>query len=98
MLVLTLKRQSTPLDRDVIFLAESGEEGAPEVGAQFMIDNHLDAINAEYCLAEGGGVVRTGGRVRRANVGHHREGAARRRGHRARARRPRLGARRATTR
>ena len=69
MLMLTLKRASTPLDRDVIFLAESGEEGAPEVGAQFMIDNHLDAINAEYCLAEGGGVVRTGGRVTRANVG-----------------------------
>jgi acetylornithine deacetylase/succinyl-diaminopimelate desuccinylase-like protein len=69
MLVLRLKRANTPLDRDVIFLAESGEEGAPEVGAQFMIDNHLDAINAEYCLAEGGGVVRTGGKVTRANVG-----------------------------
>jgi acetylornithine deacetylase/succinyl-diaminopimelate desuccinylase-like protein len=69
MLVLTLKRAGTPLDRDVIFLAESGEEGAPEVGAQFMVDNHLDAINAEFCLAEGGGLVRTGGQVRRANVG-----------------------------
>jgi acetylornithine deacetylase/succinyl-diaminopimelate desuccinylase-like protein len=69
MLVLRLKRASTPLDRDVIFLAESGEEGAPEVGAQFMIDSHLDAINAEYCLAEGGGVVRTGGKVTRANIG-----------------------------
>jgi acetylornithine deacetylase/succinyl-diaminopimelate desuccinylase-like protein len=69
MLVLALKRQNTSLDRDVIFLAESGEEGAPEVGAQFMIDNHLDAINAEFCLAEGGGVVRTGGKVQRANVG-----------------------------
>ncbi|HTM34750.1 MAG TPA: M20/M25/M40 family metallo-hydrolase [Vicinamibacterales bacterium] len=69
MLMIKLKRAGTPLDRDVIFLAESGEEGAPEVGAQFMIDNHLDAINAEYCLAEGGGVVRTGGKVTRANVG-----------------------------
>ena len=49
MLVLKLKRENTALDRDVIFLAESGEEGAPEVGAQFMIDNHLDAINAEFC-------------------------------------------------
>ena len=53
----------------MIFLAESGEEGAPEVGAQFMIDNHFDAINAEYCLAEGGGVVRTGGQGAPANVG-----------------------------
>ena len=34
-----------------------------------MADNHLDAINAEYCLAEGGGVVRTGGQVRQANIG-----------------------------
>ncbi len=69
MLILKLKRDATRLDRDVIFLAESGEEGAPEVGAQFMIDHHLDAINAEFCLAEGGGLVRTGGRVTRANIG-----------------------------
>ena len=69
MLVLMLKRSNVPLDRDVIFLAESGEEGTPQVGAQFMIDKHFDAINAEFCLAEGGGVVRSGGQVRRANVG-----------------------------
>jgi len=69
MLVLTLTRTGATLDRDVIFLAESGEEGAPEVGAQFMVDNHLDAIDAEFCLAEGGGIVRTGGQVRRANIG-----------------------------
>lgn len=69
MLVLRLAREKVALDRDVIFLAESGEEGTPEVGAQFMVDEHLDAINAEFCLAEGGGVVRTGGIVRRANVG-----------------------------
>ena len=53
----------------MILLAEAGEEGAPDVGAQFMADNHLDAINAEYCLAEGGGVVRTGGQIRQANIG-----------------------------
>ncbi|HYB96964.1 MAG TPA: M20/M25/M40 family metallo-hydrolase [Vicinamibacterales bacterium] len=69
MMMLMLKRQNVPLDRDVIFLAEAGEEGAPDVGAQFMADNHLDAINAEYCLAEGGGVVRSGGQVRQANIG-----------------------------
>ena len=69
MLMLGLKRANTPLDRDIIFLAEAGEEGAPEVGAQFMVDNHLDAVNAEFCLAEGGGIVRSGGQVRRANVG-----------------------------
>ena len=87
-----LKRTNAALDRDVIFLAESGEEGAPEVGAQFMVDKHLDAINAEFCLAEGGGVVRTGGKVQRANMRDDREGAARRRAHRARTGRARLGA------
>ena len=69
MLMLNLKRNNVPLDRDVILLAESGEEGAPDVGAQFMADNHLDAINAEYCLAEGGGVVRTGGKAVQSNIG-----------------------------
>ena len=69
MVMLMLHRNKVALDRDVIFLAESGEEGTPQVGAQFMIDNHLDAINAEFCLAEGGGVVRSGGKVVRANVG-----------------------------
>jgi acetylornithine deacetylase/succinyl-diaminopimelate desuccinylase-like protein len=69
MVLLMLKRANVPLDRDVILLAESGEEGTPQVGAQFMIDHHLDAINAEFCLAEGGGVVRTAGNVVRANVG-----------------------------
>ncbi len=69
MLILSLSRDRTPLDRDVILLAESGEEGAPEVGAQFMIDQHFDAIDAEYCLAEGGGVARTGGKVTQVNVG-----------------------------
>jgi acetylornithine deacetylase/succinyl-diaminopimelate desuccinylase-like protein len=69
MLMLSLKRNNTPLDRDVILLAESGEEGAPDVGAQFMADNHLDAIAAEFCFAEGGGVVRRGGQVVQSNIG-----------------------------
>jgi acetylornithine deacetylase/succinyl-diaminopimelate desuccinylase-like protein len=68
MLVLMLHRAGTPLDRDVILLAESGEEGTPEVGAQFMIDQHFDAIDAEYCLAEGGGVVRSGGKYVQSNI------------------------------
>jgi acetylornithine deacetylase/succinyl-diaminopimelate desuccinylase-like protein len=62
MLVLLLNRTKPALDRDVIFLAESGEEGAPDVGAQFMVDQHFDAIDAEYCLAEGGGVTRRAGK------------------------------------
>lgn len=68
MAMLTLKRQGIELDRDVIFLAESGEEGAVEVGIKYMVDNHLDEIDAEYCYAEGGGVTRWGGEVQYASV------------------------------
>jgi acetylornithine deacetylase/succinyl-diaminopimelate desuccinylase-like protein len=68
MVMLMLKRQNLPLSRDVIFLAESGEEGATQVGIQFMVEKHFDAINAEYCLAEGGTVRREGGKVKYAGV------------------------------
>lgn len=54
MLMLMLKRYDVELDRDIIFLAESGEEGTPEVGINFMVENHWDVIEAEFCLAEGG--------------------------------------------
>jgi acetylornithine deacetylase/succinyl-diaminopimelate desuccinylase-like protein len=68
MAMLTLKRQNVPLDRDVIALFEAGEEGAVRYGIQFMVDKHLDAINAEYCIAEGGGVTRQNGQVKFASV------------------------------
>ena len=68
MAMLTLKRLKVPLDRDVIFLAESGEEGSTRVGIQFMAQQHFASIEAEYCLAEGGGVTRRGGEVRFASV------------------------------
>jgi acetylornithine deacetylase/succinyl-diaminopimelate desuccinylase-like protein len=64
MAMLTLKRLNVPLDRDVIFLAEAGEEGSTRVGIQFMTQQHFPKIEAEYCLAEGGGVTRTGGKVK----------------------------------
>jgi acetylornithine deacetylase/succinyl-diaminopimelate desuccinylase-like protein len=68
MTILLLKRSGIPLDRDVIFLAEAGEEGTTRVGIQFMVERHLDEIEAEYCLAEGGSVLRSEGRVRYASV------------------------------
>jgi acetylornithine deacetylase/succinyl-diaminopimelate desuccinylase-like protein len=68
MILLTLKRLNVPLDRDVIFLAEAGEEGAVHVGIEFMVNEHFDAIDAEFCLAEGGGVTRQNGQVRFASV------------------------------
>jgi acetylornithine deacetylase/succinyl-diaminopimelate desuccinylase-like protein len=63
-----LKRLNVPLDRDVILLAEAGEEARTQFGIQFMVENHWPEIDAEYCFAEGGGVTRTGGQVRFATV------------------------------
>jgi acetylornithine deacetylase/succinyl-diaminopimelate desuccinylase-like protein len=68
MTMLRLKREKVALDRDVIFLAEAGEEGTTRVGIQFMANQHFDAIDAEYCIAEGGGVTRVGGAVKYASV------------------------------
>jgi acetylornithine deacetylase/succinyl-diaminopimelate desuccinylase-like protein len=68
MAMLTLKRLNVPLDRDVIFLAEAGEEGATRVGIDFMAREHHQEISAEYCLAEGGVTPRVGGRVKFAGI------------------------------
>jgi acetylornithine deacetylase/succinyl-diaminopimelate desuccinylase-like protein len=68
MTLLRLKREQVPLERDVILLFEAGEEGTTRVGIMFMANQHFDAIDAEYCLAEGGGVSRVGGQVRFASV------------------------------
>ena len=84
MTMLLLKRLNVPLDRDVIFLSEAGEEGSSSVGIGYMVNEHFPEIEAEYCLAEGGGVDphRRRGEVRdRADAGEdsarHRAGGAR---------------------
>lgn len=68
MTMLVLKRAGVELDRDVIFLAESGEEGNIRVGVAYMVAEHYSEIEAEYCLAEGGGVVRRAGKIVSMNV------------------------------
>jgi acetylornithine deacetylase/succinyl-diaminopimelate desuccinylase-like protein len=68
MIMLVLKRLNVPLDRDVIFLAESGEESTTKFGIDFMVEKHLQEIAAEYALAEGGGVRREGGKILYAQV------------------------------
>jgi len=68
--MLMLKRQAVPLDRDVIFLAESGEEADLEgVGINFMVREHFPAIDAEFAMTEGGGADIENGRVARVNIG-----------------------------
>lgn len=47
---LLLKRMNMPLQRDVIFFFEAGEEASTGVGIQFMVENHWPEIEAEICL------------------------------------------------
>lgn len=68
MTLLLLKRLDVPLDRDVILLAESGEEGQSNLGIGHMMAEHYDQIDAEYCIAEGGDTIREKGAVRYATV------------------------------
>ena len=46
MTLLLLKRSGVTLDRDVIFLAEAGEEGTTRVGIEYMVANHFAEIEA----------------------------------------------------
>jgi acetylornithine deacetylase/succinyl-diaminopimelate desuccinylase-like protein len=68
MVMKLLERYGVELDRDVIFLAESGEEGTPEVGINYMVEEHFDLIDAEYCLAEGGQNVIVEGLVKTVGI------------------------------
>jgi acetylornithine deacetylase/succinyl-diaminopimelate desuccinylase-like protein len=67
--MLLLKRLKVPLQRDVIFLAEAGEEGSVQYGIKFLTEQFFDEIDAEFCIAEGGGVGRLGGKYQRVSVG-----------------------------
>ena len=70
MVMLLLKRNRVALDRDVIFLAESGEEAdTTGVGINFMVKQHYDEIGAEYSLTEGGNATIEGSRVATMNIG-----------------------------
>src|SRR5215471_16149248 len=69
MVMLLAKRMGVKLDRDLIFLAESGEEADPAgVGIAYMVGQHFDEIDAEFALTEGGGVTLEGGRVTAVNI------------------------------
>jgi acetylornithine deacetylase/succinyl-diaminopimelate desuccinylase-like protein len=62
MTTILLKRTGVKLDRDVIFVTESGEEGSSAFGINYLVSDHWPEIEAETCLAEAGGVVRRGGK------------------------------------
>jgi acetylornithine deacetylase/succinyl-diaminopimelate desuccinylase-like protein len=68
MTMVMLKRTNAKLDRDVIFVSEAGEEGNSSVGIGYLVAEHFPEIEAEACLAEGGGVARRGGTPRYAQI------------------------------
>src|SRR5579862_1475911 len=63
MTMILLKRGNVPLDRDVIFVSEAGEEAATEPGIEYLVNERWKDIEAEICLAESGGVRRRNGRA-----------------------------------
>lgn len=61
--LLLLKRLKVPLERDIIFLAECDEESGGGLGVAWMLENHRDALDAEFAVNEGGRTMLAGGRV-----------------------------------
>jgi len=68
MTMLMLKRSRVPLDRDVIFVSEAGEEASTAPGIEYLVNEHWSEIEAEICLAESGGVRRRNGAPMYATV------------------------------
>lgn len=68
--LLALKRQNIQLKGDVIFLGTADEEAGGELGAEFLLDKHLDLFkNVSVVFNEGGGIrVGDDGRARRYSV------------------------------
>jgi acetylornithine deacetylase/succinyl-diaminopimelate desuccinylase-like protein len=68
MTMVTLKRSGAALDRDVIFVSEVGEEASTGPGIEYLVSQHWADIDAEFCLAESGGVRRRAGQPFYATV------------------------------
>ncbi|MEO8025061.1 MAG: M20/M25/M40 family metallo-hydrolase [Bryobacteraceae bacterium] len=54
MAVVTMKRLGIVPPRDVVMFASADEESGGERGIKWMMANHMDEIDAEYVLDEGG--------------------------------------------
>ncbi len=68
MTLLLLKRLDVQLDRDVIFIAEAGEEGTTKYGIDYLVGEHWKDIAAEFALAEGGETAARNGAVRYSEI------------------------------
>lgn len=67
--LLLLKRRHVALDRDVIFIAEAGEEGTSEVGIDYLIAEHWNEIAAEFAFTEGANSPIASGKLQYLAVG-----------------------------
>jgi len=56
-LFIWLAKQPVRPERDILFLATSGEEIGSETGLLWMGGNHKDKIEAGFALNEGGGII-----------------------------------------
>jgi len=68
MTLLLLKRAGITPQRDVILLAEAGEEASTRIGIEHMVNEHFADIDAEYCIDEGGITLRRDGKTLFAQV------------------------------
>jgi acetylornithine deacetylase/succinyl-diaminopimelate desuccinylase-like protein len=54
---MMLAEQKVPLARDIIFMAEADEEGAP-FNTSWLSKEHFDKMDAEFALNEGGWIIK----------------------------------------
>ncbi len=53
--LLALKREQTPLARDVVFAATADEEAGGILGMGWLVANHPQLVECQYAINEGGG-------------------------------------------
>jgi acetylornithine deacetylase/succinyl-diaminopimelate desuccinylase-like protein len=69
MAMLAIKRSGVPLDRDIVFIANSDEE-LGSTGAEVFVERHADLLrDVEFLITEGGGASVENGKLTGYSVG-----------------------------
>lgn len=66
--LIRMKEEGFQPDRDIIVALTADEEGGPNNGVQWLLENHRELIDAEYAINEGGGGALKEGRHIANNV------------------------------
>lgn len=66
--LIRMKETGFQPDRDIIVALTADEEGGPNNGVKWLLENHRELIDAEYALNEGGGGILKDGRHIANNV------------------------------